>query len=145
MSWNNVRPYFNSILEAQGYREWAEGFAVDTIPDTVLDKSFHVGLGPMEGIRQNQLDQETEVNVVLRTYYKGYRSSQEAIDTAVSESETIMKQLVKVADVGGRVSTAGLVNVTFNEVAIDPIDASNDNAVVVTAGYTVRVVIPVNE
>lgn len=145
MSWSNVRPYFNAILNQLEYREWVDGFATDNIPDSVLDKSYHVGLGPIDGIRQNQLDQETEFSVVLRTYHKGYRNSQEAIDTAVAEAEAIMKRLVKVEEIDGRVNTAGILNVLFNEAAFDPIDASNDNAVVVTSSYTVRVVIAVNE
>lgn len=145
MSWSNIRPYFNAILEAKGYREWDDAFAVDNIPDTVMDKSYHVGMGPFDGIKQSQLDQETACTVVLRTYYKGYARPQEALDLAISETETIMKECVKVQQVGGRVSTAGILNVVFNEAALDPIDASNDNAIVVTSNYTVRVMIGVNE
>lgn len=145
MSWTAARPYFNAILETLEYREWPDAFATDNIPDTVLDKSFHVGIGPIAGTKQNHLDQETEMQVVLRTYFKGYRNPQEALDTAIAETETVVKEAIKVSDVGGRLSTAGILNVVFNEAAFDPIDASNDNAVVVTSSYTVRIIVGVNE
>lgn len=145
MSWTVIRPYFNAILETKEYREWPDAFAVDNIPDNVLDKSYHVSIGLIAGIRQNQLDQETEVEVVVRTFHKGYANPQEAIDFAISETESIMKECVKVSDVGGRVSTAGILNVVFNEAAFDPLDASNDNSIVVTSTYTVRVIVCVNE
>lgn len=145
MSWTKVRPYFNAVMENLGYSEHKDAFAVDNIPETVMDKSFHVGLGPVEGTGQNHLAQESEMSVVLRTYYLGYRTPQEAVDTAISEGETILKQLVKVTDLGGRVNTDGLMNVVFNEAALDPIDSSNDNAVVLTSSYTVRIAVAVND
>lgn len=145
MSWTVVRPYFNSVLTARGYTEHTDAFATDNIPATVMDKSFHLGLGPITGLGQNQMDQTTEMAVVLRTYYMGYRTPQEAVDIAIEEAEEILKQLVKVEENAGRTDTAGILNVVLNEVALDPIDASNDNAVVVTSSYTVRIVVAVNE
>lgn len=145
MSWSVVRPYFNKVLTDRGYTEHPDAFATDNIPATVIDKSFHTGLGPIAGLGQNHLDQRTEMRVVLRTYYMGYRTPQEAVDLAIEESEEILKQLVKVEENAGRADTTGMLNVVLNEVALDPLDASNDNAVVVTSSYTVGIVVAVNE
>lgn len=145
MSWVNVRPYFNSILEAKGYQEWPDAFATDNIPANVIDKSFHVQPGPFTGIRQNQLDQETECAVTIKTFYKGYRTPQLAFDEAILDTESIMKDCVKVSEIGGRVNTVGILNVVFNEANIDPVDGSNDNELVVTSQYTVRIMVGANE
>jgi hypothetical protein len=140
VSWSEVRPYFRTILDTRGYGEWKDGFATDNIPASALDRSFHIQLGPISGLKQNQSDQESEVAVTLRTYYKGYRDPLEAIDFAISETEAIVKECVKVVN---RAETTGILNVIFQESNIDPIDASNDNAVVVTSSYSVRVILDV--
>lgn len=140
MSWANVRPYFQGLAESAGFSEWPDGFAFDNIPSNLLDRSYHTTLGPLTGVRQNQTDQETNVDVDVRVFFKGYNNPAEAIDTAISEMESFVKSCVNPAT---RTETAGLLNVVFNELTLDPFDASNDNAIVATAGFTVRVIINV--
>lgn len=140
MSWTLVRPYFNAIMESAGFDEWPDGFATDNIPSNILDRAFHVQIGPITGTGQNQSAQETESTVTIRMYFKGFRDPQSAIDTAIEQTETVMKECVKPSN---RTATPGIKNVVFNESNIDPIDASNDNAVVVTTSYSVRVILAV--
>jgi hypothetical protein len=137
VSWTAVRPYFDTILESAGFAEWADGFATDNIPANILDRAYHVQIGPITGTGQNQSTQETEATVTIRMFFKGFVDSQLAVDTAIEMSETVMKDCVNPAT---RTTTAGIKNVIFNETNIDPIDASNDNAVVVTSSFTVRVI-----
>lgn len=136
MSWSLVRPYFKTHLEARSHQEWPDGFNTENIPSSLLDKSYHVDINPIVGNSQNQSDQESTLTVTVKTFYKGYRYPQEAKDVAISEAEEIMKLCVKPSN---RTLTTGLLNVVFDDLDIDAIGESNDNAVVATASYSVRV------
>lgn len=140
MSWSLARTYFDNILVAKGYEEWPDGFAIDNIPSNRLDKAYHISIRQFRGIRQNQSDQESEVQVEVRTFYKGYNNPKQAIDDSIYEAESLMKECVKLSN---RTQTPGILNVVFNEAAVDPVAATNDNVVMVTQSYTVRIVIAV--
>ena len=140
MSWTEIRPYFENLLDAADHSQWSDGFASDNIPSNLLDRAYHIAIGPLVGISQNQQDQETQTTVTVRTFYKGYNDPKTAIDTAIEQTQLIMQSCVKPSN---RVATGGIKNVIFSEANIDPIDGSNDNAVVVTANYTVRVILAV--
>jgi hypothetical protein len=140
MSFSAIRPYFESKLEAMDFSLWPDGFATDNIPSNVLDRAYHVSLGPLVGVRQSQADQETESVATVRMYFKGFNDPRVAIDEAIEQFETFMKSCVAPS---ARTLTDGIKNVVFNEANIDPIDASNDNSVVVTATFTVRVILAV--
>lgn len=139
MSWAFVRPYFEEILREREYREWEDSFGTD-VAAGVMDKAFHVGVSRMTGRKQNQQDQETEIQVELRTWHVGYGKPVDALDEAIAESQAIMQECVKPSR---RVQTPGLLNVVFNEAGVEPLAANNDNAVMVTASYTVRVIVAV--
>jgi hypothetical protein len=140
MSWSSCRPYIAAILDARGYTAWGDGFATDNIPANLLDRAYHVGIRHLGGLKQNQSDQESEATITLTTFYKGYGDPQAAIDTAIAENQAIMQDCVKPSN---RTLTPGLLNVVFDEANIDPIGESNDNAVMVTATYTMRIIVAV--
>jgi hypothetical protein len=140
MSWSSVRPYFEEVLTDRDYRLWTDGFGTNNVPSNVMDRAFHISINGLSGVRQNQTDQETEVSVELKTWYPGYADPTEAIDTAIAETQAIMQECVKPSR---RVQTPGILTVVFNEAAVDPVGPTNDNAVMVTASYTVKVVIAV--
>lgn len=138
MAWSDVRPFFKSKLDGLGYTEWPEGFfTAENLPDTVVDKAYHVIVNDISGDRQNQCDQESTLAVEMSTLHKGYRYPAEAIDAAVAGSEEIMSALVAPL---ARTMTTGILNVVFNKANIAPIDNTNDNTVVVTHSYSVRVI-----
>jgi hypothetical protein len=140
MSWSSVRPYFDTVLEELGYQNWPDGFGTDNVPSNLMDRAYHINIQTLTGIRQNQSDQETEIAVELKTWYKGYNDPAAAIDVAIAETQGIMQECVTPSR---RTTTPGLMSVVFNEAGVDPIGPSNDNAVMVTASYTVKVVVAV--
>lgn len=138
MAWADVRPFFRSHLEAQGFTEWTDGFYdIQNIPETIIDKAYHISMGTINGDRQNQTDQESTLNIEVRTIHKGFRYPAEAIDAAVEYANEIMCAVVSPQS---RTTATGILNVIFNAVDIAPIDNSNDNTVVVTHAYSVRVI-----
>jgi hypothetical protein len=138
MAWSDARPFFKSRLDALGYTEWTDGFfSIENLPETIIDKAYHISPTSISGDRQNQTDQESTMTVEVRTFYSGFRYPVEAIDAAVEGSEEIMCSCVSPLS---RTLTAGILNVVFISADVAPIDDSNDNAVIVTATYRVRVI-----
>jgi hypothetical protein len=140
MSLSNVRAYFKDRLTGLGYTEWEDGFNFENIPETILDRSFHVFLGSINGGPINHTHQDTESEVILRVFFRGYRSEVLAIDESIEGVEEIIRDVCKVAN-----RTATLLNVVFNSVEFNPLNAENDNSVFVEMSFAARVILGIEE
>ncbi len=140
MSLENVRTYFRERLDGLGYTEWKDGFAVDNIPETILDRAYHVFIESISGGPINHTHQDTESEVVVRLFYRGYRMASEAIDESIDGVESIIADVCKVAN-----RTATLLNVVFNNADFSPLNAENDNSVLVEMRFSARVILGVEE
>jgi hypothetical protein len=136
----NVRSYFRSRLDGLGYTEWQDGFAFDNIPETILDRAYHVFIESISGGPINHTHQDTESEVVVRLFYRGYRDAVEAIDQSIDGVETIVSDVCKVAN-----RTATLLNVIFDTADFNPLNAENDNSVFVEMRFSARVILGIEE
>lgn len=141
MSASSIRPYFAARLEALGFREWRDGFTFENIPETILDKSFHVYLETISGGPINQADQLLTGLVVIRAFYRGYRDVTEAIDESISSTEAIVKEVCKVSNR----TSEGILNVVFDGVDYEPLTAQNDNSVLTTMRFSAQTLLEVEE
>lgn len=135
MSLTLIRPYFRTHFKAEGFTEWEDGFAVDNIPDNIIDFAFHIATPTVVGVVLNHTDQETETTVVVTYLIKGYRDPASAIDKAILRCENILGRTQVAAD---RL-TSGIKNVTFDDLSITPLADTNDNVVLSEMTFTVRV------
>ena len=140
MSLSNVKTYFVDRMDGLSYQEWPDGFAFDNIPETILDRSYHVFIESISGGPINHTHQDTESEVVLRVFFRGYRNASEAIDDAISGVETIIADVCKVAN-----RTATLLNVVFDSADFNPLNAENDNSVFVEMRFSARVILGIEE
>ena len=140
MSLSNVRAYFKERLTGLGYREWEDGFNFENIPETILDRSFHVFVGSVVGGPINHTHQDTESEVIVRVFFRGYRTEALAIDESISGVEEIIADICKVAN-----RTATLLNVIFDSADFNPLNAENDNGVFVELNFTARVILGIEE
>ena len=90
MSLANVLPLFRTRLDGLGYSEWDDAFNVENIPSTILDKSYHLDIGLVTGGGIPHRAQNAEMPVTARIFLKGYRDMKTSKDNAVSESQTIL-------------------------------------------------------
>lgn len=140
MSLSNVKLYFRDRLDGLGYSEWQDGFATDNIPETILDRAYHVFIESISGGPINHTHQDTESEVVVRLFYRGYRQASEAIDESISGVEAIVADVCKVAN-----RTATLLNVIFNTADFSPLNEENDNSVFVEMRFSARVILGIEE
>lgn len=140
MSLSNVKTYFRSRLDGLAYSEWKDGFAFDNIPETILDRAYHVFIESISGGPINHTHQDTESEVVVRLFYRGYRDVSTAIDESISGVEAIIADVCKVAN-----RTSVLLNVVFSGAEFSPLNDENDNSVFVEMRFSARVILGVEE
>lgn len=131
MSLSLIRPYFRERMHAIGYREWPDSFSIDRIPETIMNRAFHVeltegDLGPI-----NQSHQEVSADVVLSVLFKGYRSEADALDEAIAECEDILKEICKVQN-----RTSTLTNVIANDFSLSALNDQNERSVVLRITFS---------
>lgn len=134
-----VLPYFDSILEGLEFTKWEEPFAADNIPSSIIDRAYHLTAGPIDGIQNNQANQDAEMGVQVRIFLKGFAYPSDARDEGIFNGERVVIQAVKPEN---RTLTAGLLNVVFNSMALEPLADSNDNMIVIVLDFTARVILP---
>jgi hypothetical protein len=148
MSFTRLRPYFIECLALvdSDFREWEDAFNIENIPSTVIDKAFHLDFGPASADPQNQTCLPYRWPVSLQIFFKGYSTPKDAVDTALSTSEAILKECLKHSKrlTDSEVSGARIVNVKSTSTAIDPLDVSNDNVVKLTMDFEVTIYIEIN-
>lgn len=133
------RDYFRKILNPLGLKEWREGFAINNIPSNIYDRAYHLETGIVSGGPANQCDQETNTNITVRVFLKGYRDTTEAIEKALGIGEIIVKKAINVAN---RTGSHPVKNVFYNQMITLPLDAvENDNAVILEMDFTVLVIL----
>lgn len=141
MSLSAIKPWFLLRMETLNFEEHVDGFNTDNIGEIDLDRAFHVRPIRVNGGGINHTDQRTEVDVEVKVFFKGGVNASDAIDTAMIEVESIVKECCNIKN---RTSN-GLLNVIFQRAEIEPRSLDNDNSVLVTFGFTVFVLIGVEE
>lgn len=139
MSFSLTRSYFRTRANAIGMKEWKDGFNFDNIPSTILDKSYHIETGSIVGLKLNQNDQETNAQVNVRILQKGFRDPASAIDSVMELSETFIKECL--VPKNRLTQSSGIKNVVFENMSIEQIAASNDNAVISNIQFRVLVIL----
>lgn len=127
MSATAVRPYFRARAKELELKEWTDGFAHDNIPSNIINKSFHMEMGVLQGVQRNQLDQQFYFPVIVRIFLKGYRDPASAIDSSILLSENFIKNCCKPEN--SNTQGTGLINVIFDSGRQLPVGPSNDNLV----------------
>jgi hypothetical protein len=138
MALTAVRPYFRNLLNDLNYREWEDGFNVDNIPNTVLNRSYYVGPPSVSRRRQDQGDLEVDVLVQIEVIFKGYRNPRTGIDNAVEACQEI---LLQACNARNRL-TAAIKDVQFQNMALEPLNAANDNHIRMRLDFMCIVIVP---
>lgn len=139
MSITAVKSYFRSRCTAVGLKEWKDGFAFDNIPSNIIDKSYHLEIGPAVGVSLNQNDQEINCQIIVRIFVKGFRDPASGIDTALSLTENLLEQ--SLAANNRLTQTSGIKQVTFENVNFEPPQGNNDNLIIASVQFRVLTIL----
>lgn len=136
----SCRSYFRTRMVALGYREWTDGFNFDNIPSTLLSRNKMFHIESPSASRSDAFDmesQDVDQDIILRIFLKGYRDPASAIDNAMTAKDTILEDILASENRLG----ATVKNVYYNNSQINPIDESNDNALVLEISFICRIVL----
>lgn len=132
----DVLAYYRRRLRVLGRTEWADP-DFKTIPLPRLGTAFHLEVGTTTGVSNNQDNQVIEVRTTVRVPFTPTRKPTSLIDDAASFGDTILTDFLKASN---RLEHAGIKNVLFNSMVIEPLAASNDNGVVLKFEFTTLVI-----
>jgi hypothetical protein len=116
--------------------EWDEPFAFDNIPNTLIDRSFHMAPPSCNGTQKNNTDQMIEVTQIVRIFFKGFRVPKDALDEAILKAEDIIAECLRPINFQGAASPiVGVFLSSADFIALD--DATNDNIVICEINFAV--------
>ena len=137
MSLSLVRPYFRTRLDGLGYEEWDDGFDFQNIPESIIDGSYHLTTGEITRINTDHQVTYLSYPVFVRLYFDGFRNPKEAIDEAVEQGETIISDIISIANSNAQ----GIKDVQFDSMEPAPKGITNDNIILLDMAFSARVVI----
>ena len=135
MSISSVRSYFKSRItdEVSSAIEHTDAFNIENISLTGRDKIYHI-------IYQNNSNLETHgdriadnVSVTINMVFKGYRDTQSTFDSTSDTVHNIKRRASKISNY-----TSNIKRVVCDSISINPSDDSNDNVLLVTMEFSVR-------
>lgn len=134
-----IRAHFRTKMNALNYSEWTDGFNISNIPDNLLsraNKTYHIGT--FSSSRSDAYDmesQDVDQDVRLSIFFKGYRNSASAIDSAMVAKDTILETIL---DSSNRF-TDNIRNIYYNNSQIVELDETNDNVAILELNFLVRI------
>jgi len=135
MSISVVRDYFKDQIteEVADAVEHKDAFNIENMHVNARDKMYHI-------IYQNSSNIETHgdritdnISVTINMLFKGYRDTQAAFDTTSDTVHNIKRRASKISNY-----TDGIKRVVCDSISINPSDDSNDNILLVTMEFSVR-------
>jgi len=136
MSITNVKGYFRTHCKALGYKEHDDAFNWENIGEAGANKVFHLEFGDTRGEKMQMPGAlESGTQLTVRLFFKPGRNVTSGVDSAILESESLIKRCLKAAN---RLGTT-LKNVTFDSMTIGRLDPSNDNQIISTINFTASV------
>lgn len=144
MSFTTIRPYFNTIMTTvdADLREWTDAFNIENIPESILNKSWHITFNPANQVSLNQTGLRYDYPITLNVFLLGYRVPADAVDTANSMGESIIKECLKHSNrlAIAEANSGRIINVISNQMSINPLAASNDNVVRLQLDFTCQII-----
>lgn len=138
MSLAGVKPYAVTRMRALGYTEWP-GFDFSEIPKTALNRSFHVEAGDAQAVGDHdQQSQDVEMAFTVRIFRAPSGKPGTLIDEAIAIGDTVISAFLKASN---RTTQTQIKNVSFDSMAVKPLNDENDNGVVAEIAFRALVII----
>lgn len=140
MSFIDLRAYFQErmLTVDPDLREWDDAFSVDNIPSTILDKSWHIQFEQFNYTGTAHTCLSFDSPVKIRVLFKGYRVTKEAVDTALTMADAIVKECTKPVH---RLNQPNIKNVLPAFISINQLGATNDNVVILEINFRCEVIL----
>lgn len=136
MSIVDVRPFFRSRLEGLGFIEHDDAFDLDNVASTLLDDSFHIESGTIQGSGANQLNHDFDYAVTITLFKRGFSNPVEADDAI---DQLIRDIHADILEPSVRLGTS-IKDVVPGANNRSSLSDSNDNSIILKMEFTARVI-----
>lgn len=133
MSLTSVLPYFRNILDDLGFEEWRDAFDVENIPETDLDRAYHLTLGIADIGPANQSVTPFDIQVIVQLFFKGYTNndSSATVDEIVFQAEIVLTNILSSSN---RLGT-DIKNIVPQSFLVQPKSVSNTNDMILELNF----------
>jgi len=142
MALSDVRTYFKTRMSTLNYTQWLDAFNFENIPSYILNSVYHLDTRLTNQVRHSQYDLELTMQAEIRTFLHGYADPESAYDDSYDKIELILKECLKIKNAKVQ---KNIKNVNLSSIDISPIDATNDNILLVTITFDVFIILDVNK
>lgn len=140
MSFSAVRPFFRNRLETLGYTEHPDAIDFGNVPSTLLDETFQLETEIIGGTTSDQTTHEFDYSVTLRLFRRGFADPVTAHDTADSDIDTILNDLLPI-NIRNGTAIKDISPVNINKI---PLSVSDDNDLIIEFNFNVKLILCFN-
>lgn len=137
---SQVRTTIRDEIIELGYEEWT-GFSAENVPETILDKTFHVSVSGGSGSPLNMHVLKLPNDVALTLWRKGFNNPVEAQDAGL---ETIQEVLCDLLNPAVR-TTPSYRRIDLSSYTLEPIAGDNDSICKIVINLTVETILEVTQ
>lgn len=125
---SGIREYIDDRVKEidSDFSEWEDGFNMENIPSTLMDKSFFVEYGISSVADDKTLIIDT-IEVTLRLFFKGFRNVKDALDNSMDLADNIRINILG----KGNIANSDYLTAQNTGMVASQINESNDNSLVV--------------
>lgn len=137
---SQVRTTIRDRMIGLGYEEWT-GFSDENVPETILDKTFHVSVsgGTGANLAMHVLRLPNDVKVTL--WRKGFNNPVEAQDAALGSIQEMLCDLLNPATR----STPSYRRIDLSSYELEPIAGDNESVCKAIVNLTVETILEVTQ
>ena len=134
MAISDVRTYLKNRItdENSCFYEHTDGFNAENVPTNIKTRSFFIEYQNPSNLSTEGALIHDQVTATVRLFFKGYRTVQQSIDSAMDTCHNIKLRASKISNY-----TATIKRCTCNSVTIEPVE-SNDNNMIVTMEFDIE-------
>lgn len=124
------------------FKEWSDGFNDENIPDTIINKSWHLDFQPTQPISLNQNCFKVDYPIKLKFFLLAGRDVPSGIDSANSLGESIYKECLKHSNRLGitGANDARIININPGSMTIQAVNNDNDNTIRVEIDFICQII-----
>ena len=143
MSFSGIRSYFRSKLTTvdSDLHEWTDGFNIENIPETIIDKAWHLTFESTAPQSINQNCFYIEYPVILNVFLLSGIDVASGIDSANVLGQSIYQEILKHTsrlNITGT-SAAKIINIIPGPMSINQFSPDNDNTIRLQINFTFQI------
>ena len=143
MSFSSIRTYMRTVMSTvdSDHKEWTDGFNIENIPETIINKSWHLKFNPTSPQTINQNCFKIDYPITLNVFLLAGLEVSAGIDSANVLGQSIYQECLKHSSRLGITGTsiAKVINIIPGSMSINEYSSDNDNTIRLQIDFTFQI------